>query len=153
MIDALTSLIERLEKATEGSRDLDWAIDCILKPWHAGCQCEYWTVDNNDLYGIRWFSEEKQKWFPDHLPTYTDSIDAAVELVPDGWQISRFETKDTSRKHHFDLAHVTPNLDNDGGWASCPTREASRAATPAIALCIASLRARLALSTTQGTVS
>lgn len=57
----LSSLIERLEKASEGSRDLDYAIaDAALgpikPPFRRGfCHC------------------------------YTSSIDAALTLVPEGW--------------------------------------------------------------------
>jgi len=65
----LTALIERLESATEGSRELD--------------------ADVARVCGIEWSHDENGNYGPyDIMPMrvfFTRSIDAAVSLVPEGW--------------------------------------------------------------------
>jgi hypothetical protein len=63
------------------------------------------------------------------LPAYTQSLDAALTLVPEGWRVTHAYWDD--ERAHFTLGHV----DRDKGWRD------GDAPTPALALCIASLRA------------
>jgi hypothetical protein len=60
-------LIERLETATEGSRELDAAIALAVAGWSGGPGKAYWT-DNNGRHRNR-------------PPEWTKSIDAALALV------------------------------------------------------------------------
>lgn len=121
----MQELIERLEKATGADRSLDWELHYI--------RCG--GLSSTGMYG-------------DH-PRYTSSIDAALTLVPEGWR-ARIETADptfNSEACRKALAFLTPFDGNDAGWkAQCKMLGEVSAATPTIALVIASLRARLALT-------
>lgn len=73
---SLTSLIERIEAATEGSRELDVAVIFALHPeagpYQPHCQGDepiFW----NDPY-------RKMR-----CPEISTSIDAALTLLPEGW--------------------------------------------------------------------
>ena len=113
MNNDMISLAERCEAAAGGDRELDRAIrDAVFQP----CM-------NNGA-------------------EYTASIDAAMTLVPDGWDWA----VGTGRKQHMTENGKRP-------WAWCAPgqnfampQDLPLAATPALALCAASLRAR-ALST------
>ena len=63
---------------------------------------------------------------------YTRSLDAAMTLVPEGW----FALIDTRGRADVRYAPI-----DQSGYR----REVADAATPALALCIAALRARLAI--------
>ena len=78
--------------------------------------------------------DEGKEWRSAHLPYFTASLDAALTLVPEGyrWLVGN-AWKD---KHGSCPAMATVALAGDYG-----TRPTS-AATPAIALCIAALKAR-----------
>lgn len=108
----LKSLIAELESAKEGSRELDAMIENWLE--HGS---------ESDLAYILTDIENITKPAP-----YTFSLDAALTLVPEGWywQISE-----------VGLAWVGTHL-----TANKPVRFDGDAVTPAIALCIASLRAK-----------
>ena len=68
------------------------------------------------------------------VPRYTASIDAALTLVPEGWGWKA--DCGLGFGHSFTVGHVGVNklFDRPEGWG--------KAATPAIALCIAALKAR-----------
>lgn len=106
----MTDLIERLEAATEGSRELDeeiaQAIFPKLKRRHAS-----WYIDD-----VR-----------TNIEPFSTSLDAALTLVPEGlmWDVE-------SRGAAF------------VGDPKMPSRMFEMAATPALALCIAALKARKA---------
>ena len=72
-------------------------------------------------------------------PAYTASIDAALTLVPEGWDWSAQTSclKGLSRAS-CDLTQLAPFKPED--W----TVRTARATTPALALCAAALRARAA---------
>lgn len=89
-------LIERLEKATGSDRELDAE---IMMARYAG-----------------------GKWPSGQVRRYTDTIDCALKLVPEGWRSLRFER--TRSTYGCFLDGIDTN-----------------AATPAIALCIAALKA------------
>ena len=112
----MTDLIARLSAATEPSRRLDAEI----------ARTEGWTG-----FSDYWLSPSgQQRQF--HPPAYTSSIDAALTLVPEGylWQLKRgFEATATvwSVMIDYDDQHPVPF---------------GASMRPAIALCIAALRAR-----------
>ena len=99
----MSELIERIEASSEGSRELDKKLCAIYlgHPVPLGCP----------------------------IPRYTTSIDAALTLVPAGfdWRVGHY------------AGHP-----NAGAVVATPEIEATRcdAATPALALCAAALKAR-----------
>ena len=120
----MNNLIEKLEQAPEGSRELDVAI------WNATCA-------DNPLARVT--------TLPAGHHHYTTSIDAALTLVPEGWMIasiSKFIRRGEKRSGVMlirtgDAEKQLEQLADP--WGALPRTEAS---TPALALCIAALKAR-----------
>lgn len=117
MTDRLLELVERLEAATGPDRKLDVAIAKALGLPH-GRETGWCNNENGDY----WVVDECAKPF-------TASLDDALDLVPDGWSF---------------------NLGNDTQpwamlWIDMPSYDGvpyrGHAATPALALCAAALRA------------
>lgn len=111
----MNDLIEKLEAATEGSRELDTDI------WSA--------VRCPTLFNDR--------------PPYTTSLDAALTLVAEGWGWAAAELDEgvpsavtTNRKPQIKPGTLDSNPDK--------IDFRTKAATPALALCIAALKARAA---------
>jgi hypothetical protein len=78
---SLTSLIERIEAATEGSRELDGLI------WKAICEKPGDVWANDVIDGDVWLRRDPI----DHVawegpPAYSTSIDAALTLLPEGFK-------------------------------------------------------------------
>ncbi len=105
------TLIEKLEAATEGSRELDLKIGQATHRGMRGRVPNYWA-DNLRLMG--------------QLPEYTTSIDAALTLVPEGTE------------------WILLTVPEEGGYGAGVGESMwnSFALTPALAICIAALRAR-----------
>lgn len=85
-----------------------------------------------------------------HAGAFTASFDSAMTLVPEGWRLSRMEEDLRSGRWHGQLAQrasatLLAALDKGRtiGWVTVDTEEQG-AATPALALCVAALRARSA---------
>lgn len=119
----LTALIERVEAATEGSRDLDAEICRAAHPsLIAACRADPERGPGHWIH-------------PEHGLTYAEcfstSIDAALLLVPEGslWQV------------HQELSRCVADVmvPVDGGHYG---GDPSIAATPALALVAACLKAR-----------
>lgn len=119
----LGELAERLEKASGPDQEIDGAI-CLALGWTLqkmkGDSRPYYRKPGVTLYYMR--SEP---------PAYTTSIDAALTLVPEGWT--------------WDVDATAPELGID--WTlHAPSKHGRRitgtSEHAAIALCIASLRAR-----------
>lgn len=122
----MEDLIERLEKAEAGSRELS---DEVLK-----------------LLGYKCVSEENPPWytsvlmepngdFPCHWqdrPCPTTSLDAALALVPEGWA-ALASTEGNASVWQRDI-HGRMRAAHQAG-----------ASTPALALCIAILKAKAAV--------
>lgn len=122
----MKEIIERLLTGTGREADaliaraIGWA--CVMKDPQAE---NHWYC---------WRKEYRSgEWMP--LPRYTASIDAAMTLVPEGWTV----------------AHITQNDDKSWfvelreGFLTSYTRVVMsplKTSTPAIALCIAALKAR-----------
>lgn len=117
-------LIAALEGATGPSRELEAAIALALG-WERIHPCR--TVGNTGA----WRTPGGHLVYD--FPAYTASLDAALTLVPEGWGWS---ADCTSPKPYFRLW-----LYENG--PSCQDQDAE-GATPAIALCIAALKARAA---------
>lgn len=118
----MTDLIARLEAATGPDRELS---DAVL----LACG---WTVDHEDHEGVIWKAPDGSLIAGDHHPAA--SIDAALTLVPEGWSWKLLFEPAVSFfrvviRHAQKLEDVAPAFVVHG-------------ATPAIALCIAALRAR-----------
>jgi len=128
----LIALIALVEAARGPDRDLDAEIawlrtardkkrlgppDLSREVWHAGLPTPAW---------VKWDSVAS------FLPRPTGSLDAAASLAPDGWQ--------------WVCGQDRPQ--NGGAWADVQPNIVGvtkvRAATPALALTAAALRARLA---------
>ena len=152
MVAKLKNLIARLESANSPDRELDGWIFCAV---HHPTQ----KPSRNPLY------KNREEWgvfitkppashttFYD-APLYTASIDAAAALVPEGaygfaypWfynEYSRLEKRCVMWRaavHKPIWEKATPSLAGDDWFERWECIE--NAASPAIALCIASLKAR-----------
>lgn len=108
----LIKLAERCEQATGPDRELECRIWIAFQPF--------------DFQTARLVVEDLEQWV---APRYTASIDAALTLVPEGclWELNQWA---------------------NGASAECATTKPYEpqgrraAATPALALCAAALRAR-----------
>lgn len=122
MKTVLSDLIARLTEAKEGSRELDEAIWRAVGLSEADeRRCRVWlSMDRRtDLTRDRFIAA----W----APSFSTSLDAALTLVPEGlgWSFSTHERSANG-------AHLAAYVDGAFGFG----------ATPALCLCIASLRAR-----------
>lgn len=125
MTDSTQALIVRLEKAEEGSRELDEEIASLTGyEWREG------YVNHSRKTG--WY-DPSGFWCED-LPHYTTSLDAALLLVPEGWYVHNISQIGTKRWG----VHLTDSIRavvEEGDWrSSCGNSEA-------LALAIACLRA------------
>jgi hypothetical protein len=130
--ETLLALAERCEAAEGPDRELDEAIAEALSEWtNIG---GHW--ERHKLTG------EQRRTFYLEASAFTDSLDAAVTLVPDGWD--------------WDCGLI--RSDAIPGWASCsPSVQPFNAADEqfvearkvALALCAAALRARAAMEPEQ----
>jgi hypothetical protein len=116
----ISTLIAKLEAAAEGSHALDYEI-------------------------YRAAHEYARNWLPDFppggLPQYTRSTDAALMLVPEMWTAIELRSRQARTRWVADLS----KLSNPESLSS-EDYETGHAATPALALVIAALRARQAAS-------
>jgi hypothetical protein len=123
---ALTALAERVESAQGPDRELDAkivaAIGSVAIPWHHhGVAVPQWR-EPSGLEGAGTVSTASR-----YVPLYTASVDAAVALVPVGWE----------RGFSHDPPHQAVGRVNKWNEHSIE----ARAATPALAICAAALRA------------
>ena len=126
--DRIKELIERLEKASGPDRELNGAIFWIVERRRA--QNSYWNVtpgkpqpiDELPVKGLGKLAVEVS------APAYTASIDAALTLVPEGW-----------------FGDVRLGGERSFAWLKGDNTDPGTGLlignTPAIALCIAALRA------------
>lgn len=144
---SLAALIERLERATGPDRELDLAIHIAIDPdGNIAHVTQEYPRGLNHQEGYAWDFYQKsivyEKWTSDGrcpvnggypLPEYTALIDAAMELVPEGHHVG-LDTAIPGEPYSF--ASIKLNGDPVGH----PANHSGR--TPAIALCIASLKSR-----------
>lgn len=119
----IDALIERLKKATEGSRDFDGEIYRFLA-------APNWQPDVAE--------QTKVAYYRGYAEHYTTSLDAALSLVPEPriWGVSEGHKKDGDGKVATAVTHTKRTAAHYGEIHT------GIAATPALALCIAALRAR-----------
>lgn len=147
-----SDLIARLGAATEPSRELDEEIAIAIGMWkHWLSKHRYWNFDGPDDAKFHWPTNGLPKFNPDtgkrielsetppsgwaqdaDLPEWTASLDAAMTLVPEGylWELKQgFEATAMvwSVMIDYDEQHPAPF---------------GASLRPALALCIAALRAR-----------
>jgi hypothetical protein len=88
------------------------------------------------------------RWVPSPLKPYVTSLDAAMTLVPEGWFIGSVAQPDPAQCATHAYAAVVQNemREIDRGYGQPPDEDRevleSYAATPALALCAAALRAK-----------
>jgi hypothetical protein len=138
--EPMDDLIARLECANKGGRVLDRDVALALgwtsepdedstprslrdegKFWH------YWTTPEG--YGAGW-----------EVPAFTTSLDSALTLVPEGYRLYNLSDQfdDRRGKWFAGVANDIPPIVNPPA-----TSYMAHAPTPALALCIAALKARL----------
>ena len=131
----LRDLLERVERATEGSRDLDDAIDALLFPTEPGR-----TFD-----GV---TPIPDGWGSGFGPAYSASVDAALALIgrvlPGGWVGFQANRVTDPQRAWSAWLEVFPDKAKD-----YDTFE-RQAPTPALALCAALLAAMIEQETTNG---
>ena len=121
------SLIAKLEAASEGSRELDEEITAVISNAVLERQAGGRTAYHRETH---WISVGEIK-------SYTTSIDAALTLLPRGrtfWHLSQYY--DTGQPHAAECDFSSYKDD-----AGEPFVSKGSAATPALAICIAALRA------------
>ena len=136
-------LIARLEAATEGSRGLDGRVAVQLGWRHSGIEPAHPKFDEWPSYGGHWHAPGELcgfkclGWTRDPLAT-TSSVDEALRLVPEGHDVTITQACGPGRT---DWAATCTKRDHVGRW---PVHRASGAATPALALTIALVKAMAA---------
>lgn len=137
----LLALAERCEKAESRDAEIDTLIYAAVNGWRTEWRGNS-LVRLTDFYPIGTIDPgERNRWFSGHIgaPAYTASLDAAMTLVPEGmiWGAVN-STLAKPEKAERGTGFV--------GKPGQTTNEASQseAATPALALCAAALRARAA---------
>lgn len=131
--EGLTRLIEELEKATGPSMELDEKIAGILGIDRSECCGSFIQYDPEEL------PECCGKPIVGMPKQYTSSLDAAVSLMPEGWRTVHAEEYLVRGNWGWTLKSNDPA---HGGRIDGGSFAAGMAKTPAIALCIAALKAR-----------
>lgn len=141
----MQDLIDKLESATEGSRELDAHLSAALLGNGAyaavsefnGAWCVYRGEDRSGRARV---VSSNRGDVPDVRLHYTTSLDAALTLVPegDGWLISDKPFAEIFRPLRVLAGRPTALADRVGVFGDKEIRKS----TPALALCIAALRAR-----------
>ncbi|SHK23846.1 hypothetical protein SAMN02745194_04521 [Roseomonas rosea] len=132
-------LAARLEAAEGASRELDEAIMHALfdrEERHIGAEEEQ---DDGSWAPVKdrvWVNRTTGKWVSTHALNFTSSLDAALTLLPEGGEWSR---------HRGANDRMTMAV-----WAPGMVSIYAQAATPALALAAAALRARAAMMEEQG---
>ncbi len=133
----LTSLIERLEKASGPDRELDQAIVGALYPQAA------FQLDPGYDDPIVYHAEPLVEWEA-YLPAFTGSIDAALTLVPENISYELVQSSVAppalSRCRLWDWRRSPKAADPENEWLSGGNRPL------ALNIIIAALRARAALT-------
>lgn len=145
----MEALIKELEEATAPSRELDAAIAVTAFPE------KYIHCDKPNKPGCVYINHNKTPYHGGDIgpisqcdaPRFTASIDAALALVPEGWWWNVEDTRIGDMNWFGAYLSDCPLVDKDEPATHIP---GSSSASPAIALCIAALKARAALSNGKG---
>lgn len=132
----MTQLLDRLEHAEEGSRELDRDV-AEAAGWERKVTADQMADDYWRLGDMSWTRETAG-----YPPDYTTSLDAALTLVPEGWKPSMIAWQSEELRwdppFRVSASVVTAKQISN----SHPGYAKGEAATPALALCAAALRAR-----------
>ena len=135
----MNDLIARLGSVSEGSRELDARITVTLqlKPeWLRGCDRDLVLVPPDPRFApFSTYTVAAGRYGPSvEIAHYTTSLDAALTLVPEGmeWHVSN---RGQIGAHRLCFASIY-------GPPMVGSECDANAATPALALCVASLKAR-----------
>lgn len=151
----MNDLIERIEAASGPDREMDRDILAakgthVLEKRGRDRKSWWYEIDGPDY---RRLDPDGDRYFG--MPRYTASIDAALTLVPEGWMfgIERAGSYDGSPKDEAWCWPYESNFDPDWqngqqGYRDAPDGARGSAATPALALCAAALKARAYLKET-----
>lgn len=130
----IDDLIARLEKATGPDRQLDRDIATALKI--------SWSSDEDGNFGGYNIMPRRCH--------FTESVDAAITLVPEGWGWSiRVGGRYPDGRTLNPTAELAEPIETKFG-AGVGVRGQADASTPAIALCITALKARAAIAKAAG---
>ncbi len=127
----LQSLISRLEKAEKPTFVLDIEIHALQLGGY---------VKSHDSSGVLFVINGMQHAVSARaIPAYTASLDAAVGLVTEGWRwsIQQIEDMTTTQTGDWYYGHMEHCAD-----LYAHGRQSGKSKTPAIALCIAALKAQ-----------
>lgn len=149
--DAIRDLIERVEKAEGPDRELDAEIAIAIKWPPMGRMIRHWVNEEPLVLVSEGLDPHHylaghvcMKRLPDNgtwaTPACTGSIDAAMTLVPGGWAFSLGEMMGLPLERRW-RCHLR-NHNEPYNPATCAWVDKD-CATPALAICAASLRARL----------
>lgn len=137
-MNSYVAVMARLETATEPSKDLDADIMVL-------------TADIGLYYrGGEWWYDSSVGQVKVVVPSYTDSIDEALRLLPLSTEYRKIGATVWINPNGRGEARIWRRIKDDqaeGGWAigvvpGDSGLPANMGATPAIALCIAALKAR-----------
>lgn len=126
------TLISRLEEAKGPDRELDAEIAlAVLSGEIEWRQAQY----TGESYPVRKYESRDHVlgFGRDPVESYTASVDAALTLVPSGWSVLFAWNGETSICN----IHLKPLGNPSGLWP-----DAGKSTNPAIAICIAALKAR-----------
>jgi len=128
----MKDLITKLEQATGPSRELDAEIGIAIGVWR-----------RRDLGGGCYLWEENGVNTGNKPPYYTSSIDAALTLVPKGWQ---WQVSNRAKAPHKSRAYINNGKPINASLGGLTRNHEyigfeETAATSPIAICIACLKA------------
>jgi hypothetical protein len=114
----MTTLIERLEAAGEGSRELDAEVRFVTVGDMTRCNFDEgsYCADCRETACGKWLGiHDKRTSYPrdwrddERLPAYTsrrDDLTAAMTLVPEGWRIIRVEFSASGHRTYMHLSKI-----------------------------------------------
>jgi hypothetical protein len=126
--ETLRSLAEQVEALNGPCRETDALISVAVKPENNARVCD--MFDNGRLFVLEGGEDDRHFDSLRPIPAYTRSLDDAMSLVPERWRESYQRREDGSC---ISWCHPPMGIERVGQFGD--------AATPAIALTAASLRA------------
>lgn len=124
------------------SRDLDEAVALAIELRPSGKSVglldSFLAHEHKYDFQTAWIAHApwRDQW---PIPAFTTSLDAAVTLVPETWTAWELRSHAAKTRFSSDLSRLTECDASQEDWAH------GRGATAALALCVASLRARASM--------
>lgn len=133
----MDEIADRVEAAEGADRELDLAIGLAVLGWKwvEDDFGDYLILDFGAAHQVGW---RKGEAIPDCIPHITGSLDGAASLIPDG---AHFDIRSDGRDGD-DEPYAFVHQRHWSGHTIFKTSGSANAATPALALCAAALRAR-----------